>query len=351
MSVAIVNQLVINMSQGSNNPLANSRADISQANAPYYIAADDFQLQIWLCNQVGTGPGATLTGAQIDAGEQIVVVGKASNNLGATDALFSATGFSENIEAGTGQYYYQSTLDLTATNLQTALVGSANGRLACTLQVQVQTAANATRLSYLIPVIILQGAYVAGNDMATGNLQYPPPNELVTTTQLGVALTGVVYPNTTQPIAVASGPDGLPSLMDPAGNLLSDGYQIDYPGGSGQVLAGIARGDSYLGLPYGGMVSQWTGEQVMDARGNLYQGGMSLQYWLTSIGFGGGGGIPVYPSTTQPLIDGYGNLYSGGGSVISDAYGNLNMAGTDLNDWLVNTWLAVNGSTGNWGSG
>ena len=173
MSFSTVYEVFIRKSLGSDNPLVRSKADASPVDPPKWVAGNTFTLRVHFCDDPAT-PLNPLVGSQIDAGDQIIVMGKLPDALSG-DALCNALAFTEVHVAG--EYYYEAVLDLDVDTL-IAAVGADTTTLS--FEVRVQTAGNVKRLSYLFPASILPRVY-QGTEAGSpsGNIEYPAPNEIM----------------------------------------------------------------------------------------------------------------------------------------------------------------------------
>ncbi|GEM_PF-4483355 len=180
MAFAILYELFVLKAKGSVEPLVVSKTDKTALEKPQWIRGDEFTLRIHLL-----GPGDTefspLVGEQIDAGDQIVFAGKPAATPEQTDALFSATPFTEVLSGG--QYYYEATLDLSADNLKTAIAATGNNQLAVLCDIEIENSDNSRRKTFQFGAIVRAQAYKGTeSDPGTGNVLYPAPGALALVT-------------------------------------------------------------------------------------------------------------------------------------------------------------------------
>ncbi len=179
MAFALLFEIFVRKSKGSDNPLVVSKADQTPRDTITWIPGDHFTLRVHLCDEP-TEPGGPLVGAQIDAGDQIVLNGKEADALTGA-SFFSATPFTET--QSDGEYYYEADLDL---NVSAFLTAAATDPVQVLAEIQVQNAGNTKRLSYEFPVLgkarVYQGTEGADAD---GDPPYPLPGALALKTVAG----------------------------------------------------------------------------------------------------------------------------------------------------------------------
>lgn len=131
------------------------------------IQGDKLRLRLYF-RTVG-GFGIASTSVILDAGDVIVLAGKLASNPGAADALFSCSSF---VQGAIGtESYYEGVVDLNTMELATALGSSLY--VECSVDVEVQNAANTERLSYRVPVRVHKQALIGTEGTTSGNPPYP----------------------------------------------------------------------------------------------------------------------------------------------------------------------------------
>ena len=177
MAFALLFEIFIRKSKGSDNPLIASKTDASPRDTIRWIPGDHFKLRVHLLNEPEQ-PQQPFIGAQINSGNEIVLNGKNPEAL-TGDSYFSATGFTE-VESG-GQYYYEADLDLNVEAFITAANEGNGGKANVMAELQVQDAGNTKRLSYEFPVIGKARVYQGTEGVPTsGDPAYPVPGAIVT---------------------------------------------------------------------------------------------------------------------------------------------------------------------------
>ena len=128
-----------------------------------FVAGDTLTLRLYFRRRAGTGTASTAV--DLAAGSAIVVAGKA--DLTSIDALFSATGFTADLAS----HFYYATLDLTTTGLATLLATATSA--AVYVDVEVQDATNAKRITYRFLATVYKQAYTGTEGLVDGNPPYP----------------------------------------------------------------------------------------------------------------------------------------------------------------------------------
>jgi hypothetical protein len=147
--------------------LAGTGSQAKQGNQGL-IAGDTLTLRLYFRQVAGLGSASTAV--DLDTGSAIVLAGKAV--LTEADALFSASSFTFN---GTG-HYYEATLDLNTTGLDTLLATATSATVYC--DVEVQNATNTKRITYRFTATVYKEAYTGSEGTTSGNPPYPAPENV-----------------------------------------------------------------------------------------------------------------------------------------------------------------------------
>lgn len=155
---------------GGPNPLLQATNGSPLTIPVSWVQADCFTLRLHFRSL--NGFGVTTTAVALAAGDEIVLAAKAA--VADSTLLFNAMGFTE--VTGGGDTYYQATLDLNTTELDTALTGST---LTALVDVEVQNADNTARLTFRFSVTIVAQAYDDEADPTPGTPTYPAPSAVM----------------------------------------------------------------------------------------------------------------------------------------------------------------------------
>ena len=137
--------------------------------AVQWMQADAFTIRLYFRERAGL---SATTSVELGSGDEIVLAGKAS--LAATDLLFSVTSWTK-VTSGS-EVYYQGTLDLNTTELETAMTSTSVTAL---VDVEVQNADNTRRLSYRFSATVAKQVYDGESDPTPGTPTYPSPSALM----------------------------------------------------------------------------------------------------------------------------------------------------------------------------
>ena len=143
-----------------------------RSDRPTFIQADKFPLNLYFRRRGNEGNASTAV--PLDA-LTVVLGAKLLDNLSATTLLFSAAGFAE---TGTGDdLRYQAVLDLNTAELAAALTTAKS----CTarINIEIETAGNARRLSYQFDVTVQKQTYGGEAAPTPGTPIYPHPSLLL----------------------------------------------------------------------------------------------------------------------------------------------------------------------------
>jgi hypothetical protein len=143
------------------------------------LQGDTLRLRIhW---RTAGGYGAVATSVTLDAGDAMVLAGKLATDPGAVDALFSCATFVQG--AAGADNYYEGVLDLNTAELATALTSALYED--CSVDVEIQNAANTERLSYRLTVRVHKQVYAGTEGTTAGSPPYPAPDSLALKTPTG----------------------------------------------------------------------------------------------------------------------------------------------------------------------
>ena len=125
------------ISSGPAGPLIKRLAGIQPADSVEWVARDKFKVRIRFGKDGDTDVSA-LTALQLDAGAQIILSGRPSNNLTLADPLFLCIDFTE-VHSG-DDWYYEALLSLDNAPLIAAVSATAQGSLNVTANLKVLSA-------------------------------------------------------------------------------------------------------------------------------------------------------------------------------------------------------------------
>ncbi len=176
----------LDSSRGPAAPLLAGATSTSTAAAVVWILRDDFTLRVRILKR-GSTELTSLTAIAIEAGDTILVGGRAANDPDADGFLFSAVDFTEIHEGADAEdgYRYEAALDLNTVPLIAAVTATTDGRLAVVVTVQIRNAANTSRLSFQFPATIRSGVTGGEGAPVAGDPPYPPPGDVLTLAQIG----------------------------------------------------------------------------------------------------------------------------------------------------------------------
>ncbi|MCX6996520.1 MAG: hypothetical protein NTV49_05420 [Kiritimatiellaeota bacterium] len=174
MSFNLYSDLFLNVAApGGAACLLEGKTSSTRQVKPSFMQADCFPLNLYF-RTPGT-LGSNSTAVEL-AALTIVLGAKALDDLDAATLLFSASGF---VAIGEGdELHYQAVLDLNTAEIVAAL-GSAKSMTA-RVNVEVETAGNAQRLTYQFDVTIQAQAYGGEAAPTPGTPIYPHPSLLLT---------------------------------------------------------------------------------------------------------------------------------------------------------------------------
>lgn len=164
-------------SPGANSNLLNGTSNVLLATRPNWVSGDKFYLRLWFRTKGSLG--GTSSSYTLQTGSAIVVAGK--SDLTATDALFSATGFTQ--QTSGSDVYYEALLDLNTAQLATALTSV--GSVSVYLDIEVQNSDNSRRLTWRNAITITKQAYAGTEGTTLGNPPYPASSEVAVNTPAG----------------------------------------------------------------------------------------------------------------------------------------------------------------------
>jgi len=157
MSFSRYYDLNARISSGPAGPLLKSLAGIQPADTIEWVARDRFKVRIRF-GKDGDTDVAALSALQLDAGAQIILSGRPTNNLSLAAPLFLATDFTE--VHSSDDWYYEALLNLDNDPLIAAVAATAQGSLNVTANLKVLSADD-TEI-FTIPqfaVVLLASAY------------------------------------------------------------------------------------------------------------------------------------------------------------------------------------------------
>jgi hypothetical protein len=143
------------------------------------IQGDKLRLRIHFRTVAGFGTAST--SVTLDAGDVMVLAGKLATTPGAADALFSCSSFVQGA-SGTDNYY-EGVVDLNTTELATALTSVLY--VDCSIDIEIQNAANTERLSYRVTVRVHKQAYAGTEGTTAGSPPYPASGEVAVKSPTG----------------------------------------------------------------------------------------------------------------------------------------------------------------------
>ena len=143
------------------------------------IQGDKLRLRVHFRTVAGFGTAST--SVTLDAGDVMVLAGKLATTPGAADALFSCSSF---VQGATGSNdYYEGVVDLNTTELATALTSVLY--VDCSIDIEIQNAANTERLSYRVTARVHKQAYAGTEGTTAGSPPYPASGEVAVKSPTG----------------------------------------------------------------------------------------------------------------------------------------------------------------------
>lgn len=143
------------------------------------IQGDKLRLRVHF-RTVG-GFGVASTSVTLDAGDVPVLAGKLTTAPEAASALFQCSSFVQG--AAGSNNYYEGVLDLNTAELNTALTSALY--VDCSVDIEIQNAANTERLSYRLTVRVHKQALIGTEGTTSGNPPYPASSVVAVTSPTG----------------------------------------------------------------------------------------------------------------------------------------------------------------------
>lgn len=163
--------------------LLDGKASSLLQSEPQMVHADQFPLNVYFRRRGSAG--AASTAVDLGAGKTLILAGKKSAVLATGETLFSAAGFEA---AGEGDdLHYTADLNLNTGALATAL-GTEN-TLPVRVDIEIQTAGNAQRITYQFNLTISRQVYAGEPAPDEALPPYPHPSAIVTKLRGTVDLT------------------------------------------------------------------------------------------------------------------------------------------------------------------
>ena len=169
-----VGSLYIDVDAMGGNPLLDGKTNAALTVTPTFIQGDAFLIRLYFRRKSANTGGASAAIEQ-NVSDNIVLAGKATAQIAASELLFSVSSFET---GGAGDdLCYQGILSLDSAAMRSAM--SSVSSLPVTIDVEVQNTDNTERATFQFAAIIKKQAYNNESTPTPAAPLYPAPNQLM----------------------------------------------------------------------------------------------------------------------------------------------------------------------------